>query len=684
MKNLIHTLIIGCALVMSLSSCSDYLDVEYIFKDQLSIDTVFSRKDYSEQWLANVYARLSDGENVIVASKGHQPFNFLADDMYYGDRDNGYEFFKNCKYGEGDKQGSWGSCYRGIRDASTYIHNIDKNREISAQEISITKAEARFLRAYFYWLLLRKYGPIPLLPDEGMDHTQEYADLATPRSTYIECTEYIASEMALAAKDLRLDPVSNREITRATKGAALAVRARVYLYAASPLFNGNTDSWAQHLVDNNGKKLLSEQRDEEMWAKAAAAAKEVIDLNKYKLHTADFRENDSSTDPNRDAYPKTIKPPYHPVYSENDFPNGWKNIDPFESYREVFNGQLRAEANEELIFTRGRNQSTEGIKTMVLHQMPRSLNGWNTHGVTLKHANTYYMNDGSDFYAYGKEDPNDGRPVFGYTDKAEVDAGTCRPLHANVSKEYLGREPRFYASIAYNGSVWEVLESPENQNKRYSQIFYNRGSQDGRLSTAPGFYLRTGLGVKKFYHPEDYFYGTNVDTFWGREKPDIDIRYAEILLIYVEALNELGKSYTIPDYLGQSTITVSRDPAEMSKYMSQIRFRGGVPDFGTDVYGDYNKFLKALKRERQIELFAETHRYYDLRRWKDAPEEESMAVWGCNMNAAMDQADLFHRPIRVPSLPNVFVEKMYLWPIDHEELRRNSKLTQNPGWTYYN
>lgn len=679
MKNLIHTLIIGCALMMSLSSCSDYLDVDYIFKDQLSVDTVFSRKDYSEEWLANVYARLQDGENVIVASKGHQPFNFLADDMYYGDRDNGYEFFKNCKYNEGDKQGSWGSCYRGIRDASTYIHNIDKNREMTLREIAYGKAEARFVRAYLYWLLLRKYGPVPLLPDEGIDHTQEYADLAIPRSTYAECAEFIASEMALAAQDLKLEQ-TGREITRATKGAALAVRARAYLYAASPLFNGNTDSWAQKLVDNTGKKLLSDQRDEEMWAKAAAAAKDVINLGKYKLHTADYRANDANQ-----AFPKTIDPPYHPVYSENEFPNGWKGIDPLESYRQIFNGEIRAEANEELIFTRGRNQNTEGVKAMLLHQMPRSLNGWNTHGVTLKHANTYYMNDGSDFYAYGKESPLDGRPNFEYTTQAEVDAGTCRPLAANVSKEYLGREPRFYASIAYNGSVWEVLRAPENENKRYSQIFYNRGSQDGRLSTAPGFYLRTGLGVKKFYHPDDYFKSTNINDFDGRDKPDIDIRYAEVLLIYVEALNELSKSYTIPDYAGESTITVSRDPAEMSKYMSQVRFRGGVPDFGTDVYGDYNKFLTALKRERQIELFAETHRYYDLRRWKeDAPKEEAMPVWGCNMNAAIDQADLFHRPILVPSLPNVFVEKMYLWPISHEELRRNSKLTQNPGWTYYN
>jgi len=680
MKKILYTLIIGCSLAMGISSCSDYLEVDYIFKDQQSLDTVFARRRYSEEWLANVYARIRTGENVMIASKGHQPFNFLADDMYFGDRDNKIDFFKACKYKEGDIQGSWGDCYRGIRDASTFINNIDKNMEMTEKEIRVRKAEARFIRAYCYWLLLRKYGPIPLLPEEGIDFTQEYADLAIPRSTYVECAEYIASQMALAAQDLELSQ-TNDEIARATKGAALAVRARAYLYAASPLFNGNTDPWAKQLKDDTGRPLLLEVRDETLWAKAAAAAQEVISLGKYKLHTAISRDVDAG-----DGFPKTIDPPYHPIYSENAFPKGWKGIDPFESYREVFNGAISGSANEELIFTRGVNQSTEGIVAMIWHQMPTSLFGWNTHGVTLKHANTYYQNDGSDNPAYGKEDPREGRPLtgYGFTTQSEVDAGTVRPLKAGVSKEYLGREPRFYASIAYNGSVWEALRLIDT-GKRNKQAWYYRGGEDGRISEQAGLYLRTGIGVKKFYHPDDCFTGKDrVEQHVGRSKVDVDIRYAEVLLIYAEALNELSKPYTFPDYKGEGTVTVSRDTEEMSTYMSQIRFRAGLPDLDTTIYNDYELFKKALKRERQIELFAETHRYYDLRRWKDADKEETMPVWGCNMDATKDQQIKFHHPVRVPSLPNVFVDKMYLWPISHTELKRNKRLTQNPGgWTMY-
>ncbi|GBU06948.1 starch-binding protein [Bacteroidales bacterium] len=672
MKKIIYSSIIaGCAFIISLSSCADYLDVEYIFKDQQDIEGTFASKDYSEQWLADVYSRLSDGENVIVASKGHQPFNFLADDMFFGDRGSTYEDLKNCKYNENDRQGSWNSCYEGIRNASTFIHNIDKNVEMTPIEILDNKAQARFLRAYYYWMLLRKYGPIPILDDEGLDHTLAYEALARPRNTYLECAEFIASEMALAAKDL-LDTRTSREIARATKGAALAVRARVYLYAASPLFNGNSDTWASQLTDHSGRALISAQYNEELWAKAAAAAKEVIDLQVYRIHTAPFRAEDQGQ-----SYPKTMIPPYHPQYSNASFPDGWKDIDPFESYREVFNGALPITSNSEMIFSRGVNTNSEDITIMLLHQTPRSLNGWNTHGVSLKHANTYYMNDGSDFHAYGKSDPREGRPEYELT----ADSEECRPLSSGVSKEYAGREARFYASIAYNGSIWECENAPESENKKYSQVFYWRGSQDGKLSTAPGFYIRTGLGIKKFNHPRDYFYSSQ--SFSGFPKVDIDIRYAEILLIYAEALNELNASYSIPNYLGNASIEVGRNISEMSKYMSQIRFRAGLVDLSNDVYANPTAFRKALKRERQLELFAETHRYYDLRRWKDAAIEETMPVWGCNMNMTEAQKEQFHMPVLVPSLPTIFIDKMYLWPLSHDELRRNKKLTQNPGWTSY-
>ncbi|MEG1585360.1 MAG: RagB/SusD family nutrient uptake outer membrane protein, partial [Bacteroidales bacterium] len=514
-KYIMRFAVVGLSLLGS--SCSDYLNVDKYFKDSLTEQTLFESKDYSERWLAGVYSHLV-GANADVASKGHTLFNF-SDDMFFGDRDNAYVTFKNGMYDEGWRQ-TWGGLYVGIRDASTFIYNIDINKELNREEIADYKAQARFLRAYYYWLLLRKYGPIPLLPEKGLDYTDSYEDLARARNTYEECAEYISGELALAAHDLPLRR-DNRNIARPTRGAALAARAKVLLFAASPLANGNNDDFAAKLVDDTGKRLLSDVYDEVKWAKAAAAAKDVMKLDVYHLYTAPFQAEDVSK-----AKPKTIIPPYDARYSDKNFPDGWKDIDPFESYRSLFNGDVQANANPELIFTRGVNQDSEGIEILVMHQVPYSAGGWNTHGVSMKQGDAYYTNDGKDIP--GKDDyfgqGGNTERVSGYVTEEDVKEGRYKPLPQGVSLQYANREPRFYASIAYNGSIWEMI-SAEREDDRYRQFWYYRNYPDGKQASAPAFHIRTGLGVKKYYNPEDSFIR---DTKSRRiPKPEPAIRYAE-------------------------------------------------------------------------------------------------------------------------------------------------------------
>jgi len=659
----LYFIITIAVLTTSLYSCKKYMDMDHFFKDRMNIDTLFVRKDYADQWLADVYSHLG-AENLDVASKDYAPFNLISDDMFFGDRGDeldgrSYKNYKNGEYTESWIQGSWTSCYQGIRKASIYIFNIDRNREMTKDEIAIGKAEARFLRAYYYWLLLRKYGPVPLVPDEGVDYTLPYEQLALPRSKYDDCVDFVTAELATAAKDLPLTR-NNRDRARPTKGAALAARAKVYLYNASPEFNGNTDF--ADLVDNEGHQLIAQTYNEEKWARAAAAAKDVIDLNVYRLFTAPFNAADQGP-----AQPKTIVPPFNARYSNASFPNGWADIDPFESYRQLFNGALTASANPELIFSRVTELSGVGPEALAKHQTPYSMGGWNAHGITQKQCDAYYMNNGADVVTNPR--------VSGYTSN-DVD---YLPLPAGVSLQYANREPRFYASVAYNGSIWYRLSALDPA-LRSKQIFYYRGEPDGKQPASPQFHVRTGLGIKKFVNPIDSHDGKVLGSFVV-PKYEPAIRYAEVLLIYAEALNELGGSYSIKDYTGTITHAIARDPAAMSKAISQIRIRGGVPDFDAGVYGSKEQFRKALKRERQIELLGENHRYYDLRRWKDAPVEEALPIMGCNMDMTSAQRDLFHTPVVIPSFPTIFVKKMYLWPISYDELRRNKKLTQNPGWT---
>ena len=661
-------------------SCSDYLESDQYFKDRMTEEKVFESKQYSEEWLAHTYSFLTD-ENADVASKGHTPHCF-ADDMYYGDRDGNYDSkdisalsyneFHMGEYSENDKQGTWERSYKGIRNATTFIQNIDINKEMSLAEIADYKAQARFVRAYYYWLLLRKYGPIPLLPEEGIDYTDSYDEVATPRSTYEECAEYIAGEMALAAKDLQLSRRDEQSVARPSRGAALAARAKVLLYAASPLMNGNTDDFASALTDDQGKQLLSSGYNEEKWARAAAAAKDVMELGVYGLYVANFRTSGNS------SYPATIVPPYDAEFSENNWPDGWANIDPFESYRAVFNGTLNASENPELIFTRANNGG-ESVATMVAHQLPRIASGWNTHGLTQKQVDAYYMNNGANAPGKDKEiGRGDGSDrVTGYVTNEDLDAGRYKPLAEGVSLQYANREPRFYASVAYNGSVWHLENETEERN-REKQVFYYRGDGNGYTNTM--FWLRTGIGVMKFVHPRDTYQNGDIDKVVPKTEPAI--RYADILLMYAEALNELEGSYSIPSWDGSQTYAISRDINEMKKGIHPVRIRAGVPDYPSETYSDKNEFRKRLKRERQIELMGEGQRYYDLRRWKDAAVEESLPVYGCNALMSADQKDLFHTPVAVWALQSTFSRKMWFWPIGHSELKRNGRLTQNPGWTY--
>ncbi|MDL2322678.1 RagB/SusD family nutrient uptake outer membrane protein [Bacteroidales bacterium OttesenSCG-928-A17] len=689
MKKIYYIISVAMGAMISLGSCSDYLDSDYLFQDRLSIEDVFKSEDYSKEWLANAYYYLGHGYLSDVASKEWIPFNF-ADDMYFGDRTDAYKMWKNGEYSEVGTLGTsansgsnisnvtsnvWNDAYKGIRQASIYIQNIHMNEEMSLYKIATTKAEARFLRAYFYWHLLRLFGPIPLLPDEGIDYTLDYADVAMPRSTYEECADFISNELLLAAKDL---PMQQDQLSsaRPTRGAALALRARVLLFAASPLANGKAGSLVSELVDDEGRQLLSATYDESKWAKAAAAARDVMELGVYDLYTSGIRVDGA------DGYPATIHPPVTPEneeFANQNWPKGWKNIDPFESYRTVFNGSISLYGNVELIFTRGQNVVDPGMNRMIIHQLPVEGSGNNTHGLTLKQCDAYYMNDGADVPGKDREiGRGDGsaRPT-GYVGSDAASLERYKPLMANVSLQFADREPRFYASVAYNGALWnllnETLDSKKNQ-----QVFYYRGAASGYSNGTA--WLRTGIGVMKYIHPEDTYLNQTSGNFVKKTEPAI--RYAEVLLIYAEALNELTGSHNIPSWDGSKTYTISRSTDEMKKGIHPVRIRAGLPDYSADVYGNADEFRIKLKRERQIELMAEGHRYFDLRRWMDAPVEESLPIYGFNVYATKEQRDIFHTPVVVTSLPTTFSKKMWFWPLSHTELKRNYRLTQNPGWTY--
>lgn len=638
------------------SSCADYLDVDKYFYDQLSIDSAFSKRKYVDGWLSNAF------EPIQYITEGEGMRRWMSDDIVkYEGRD-----YQNGNYSattnNGDSENLLYKAYEAVRKASTFIDNVDRCGELTEVEKADMKGQMRFIRAYAYWSLIRHFGPVPLIPEHGLDVSLSYEELSLPRASLDEIVAFIDQDLVVAARSLPMVRTVNN-MGRPTRGAALALRARILLWVASPLMNGNRDLF--NVKDNRGRQLVPQEYDESKWAKAAAAAKEVMDLGIYELYTIE---------PSPDT-PEYERPPYNAEFSDKNFPDGWADVDPYLSYKSIFDGTIIGSKNPELIFTR-TSRGNEQINHWVSNCMPRTLSGSNLIGVSQKQVDAYYMDNGqtiqeAEASGYYKED--------GFTTSSNpLNEGGAPFLPANVSWQYAHREPRFYASIAYCGSIWACSSANEAQ-YRNKQIFYYRDLNDGKQGFKEDCPL-TGIGFKKFVNDEDAF----TQGGYRMDKTENTIRYAEMLLIYAEALNELtpGKSYTVERYNGE-TMTVQRDVNEMRSAMKPIRMRAGVPDFDDVVYANQELFRTALKRERQIELVGENcFRYYDLRRWKDALLEENQPLMGCNINISDDvtRVQEFYRPTVVASMPKVFTQKMYLWPFPVKEMKRNVNLTQNPGW----
>lgn len=649
---------IGLSAMLTLfPSCDNYIDVDKYFYDQLTLDSAFSKRQYVEGWLSNAF------EPMGQITEMYGDYKWSSDDVV---RLSARSFLNGNFSAETNVDASTvllTKAYEAVRKASTFIDNVNKCSELTETEKADYIGQMRFIRAYSYWALIRHFGPVPLIPEHGLDVSLSYEQLSLPRSPLDKIIDFMDEDLKLAARELPLKRTVNN-IGRPTRGAALALRARVLLWAASPLMNGNKDLF--NVVDKQGNKLVPQDYDESKWARAAAAAKEVMDLGLYEIYTI----------PATKDTPKYELPPYNAEYSDKNFPDGWANVDPYRSYKNMFDGTIITSKNPELIFTRTKSGSGE-INYWVSNSMPKSLSGSNNISVTQKQVDAYYMDNGqtiqeAEATGYYKKE--------GFTTSSvPTNEGGAPFLKANVSLQYAHREPRFYASIAFSGSEW-YCKSANSAQYRNQQIFYYRDEPDGRQGFNEGDIPLTGYSLKKFVNDEDAL----TEGGYLENKTEMSIRYAEILLDYAEALNELtpGKEYTFDAY-NNDKITVGYDAAAIRAAIKPIRMRAGLPEYAEGIFADKAALRARLKKERQIEFLGETAmRYYDLRRWKDAMQEENQPIMGCNMSINNDEQKIqeFYQPVVITALPKVFIQKMYLWPFPKAEMRRNVNLTQNPGW----
>jgi hypothetical protein len=658
MKRLLYTVI----LLSTLGICScDYLSVDKYFDETLRYDSVFSNKINIEKYVWGTANMLPDPG--AFWGNNFTPGIFACDEaMIIGPLSE----YRGMNYVLGAVSPDnllnfniWTDMYKVVRKANTILARIDEVPDLASFEKMELMGYAYMLRAYAYALILMDYGPVVILGDDVLETNREPEYYNRYRATYDESVDYICQEFENAARYLPVQ-VASAYFGRPTKGAAYAMIARLRLQQASPLFNGGSAArtyfgdWTRSV---DGEHYISQTYNEQKWAVAAAAAKRVIDMGRYTLHTVPI-------DP---TLSDAIELP--PNVPDANFPNGAGGIDPFRSYSDMFTGEVLMQRNPEVIW----GALSPSILNYTQHSFPYNImGGWNQTAVNQKIIDAYYMADGgtvSDpgpYYEYNTV----GTPdlVFsGYTLK-----NTTHPMFVN-------REMRFYANIGFSGRYWTASSTTET-NRKEMVINYNYSGNGGigvlSGGSAPEHYPATGYVVTKYIHSDDAWAGTGYQQM---PKSFPTIRYAEILLSYVEAMNNLTQSYTLTDESG-SSVTVSRNVEEMAQYFNPIHYRVGLPGLSNTQLASQSAMQTIIEKERMIELAFENRRYYDVRRWGIYEESENERWMGLDM---FSDPPSFYSVVPVDHVrarSRVINKRMVFLPLTRSEVRKAPSLDQNPGW----
>lgn len=625
-QNSIYTLLI--ALLCFVSSC-DYLGVS----DQLAgglqnTEQVFDNVSYTKRWYANVFAGIPDysGINSVNVGAFKNPWTGMCDELVVG-------YGNSSKYNNSDRNAAnmgfhrYGDCYKYIRQANIFLQKAHpimttgtQGDQLLEDELTQMKANVRFMRAFYHYLLFEQYGPIILVKDKIYNATE---DQDVPRNTVDEVIEYIDSELTAVASELTQEPIFEDKDYRAwpTKGVALAVRAKLWLYAASPLLNGGYRE-ALSVTNPDGTRLFPDY-DAGKWEKALAACKDFIDYaeaGRYELYKEYKDDNGAVIDPDKSVYNLFQKYTHEIIWATAN--NDW--------------GGMNGDAFDRRIAPRCEK------------------NGLGSTGVTQELVDAFYMKDGFPVSATAYLPQSTLYQEEGYgTYKDQNDNFSKKYTNVTVSNRYLNREPRFYNTVFFNGRQWPVSCN--------QVLFYNGGNsgvQEGQ-ATLTGYML-----FKRFNRSVSL---TNPGVA-SQFRPSIIFRLADFYLMYAEAANE-----------------VNPNDARVLKYLNLVRERAGLPDIETlnpAIRGNQELQRAAIQRERQIELATEGQRYFDVRRWmiadKNGEGRQNGYVHGMNVRGELNDKEDFNRIVEASQI--VFNRKMYLYPMPDFEMRKTKNLVQNPGW----
>lgn len=626
---------------VSVSSC-EFLDV---VPDNVStLDHAFSNSTEAEKFLFTCYSKLpqsgSQHGNVGFFG-GDEAWLPLDLDTRWVNRD-AWDIARGNQNTNDPYHNAWGSnrsaqgYFIGIRLCNTFLENVENENIVPDLQLATRSrwiGEALFLKAYYHYLLLRMYGPIPIVD-------RNIPVYATPEETKVvrmpidTCVNYIARLFDEAYT--RLPAYISRpttELGRVTQPIALACKAKLYLLAASPLFNGNTDY--ANFRNAEGENFFNQTYDESKWIRAAEATKAAIDLAEEYGAQLYYFDNNSPIQLSEESMVQ--------MNIRNAVCDPW---------------------NDEIIWGNGNSRPNDLQKTCVplINNDFLNTDCWGMMAPPLKIVEMFYTKNGVPI----NEDKDLAQNYTRYETLRTVEDSERVNLQPGQQTAALNfdREPRFYADLAFDRSAYLLYSIPSQSDQEPFYVNARLGELGNGVTQS--MYSATGYFVKKLVHWESTF----IQNGQRREYPWPEIRLADLYLMYAEALNE---SKSAPDN-------------EVYEYIDRVRQRAGLDgvveswqEHSTNPSKPTTKagMREIIQQERNIELAFEGQRFWDLRRWKTANEELNKPIQGWAID--QQEAAAYYQK-RTIFMQKFIAPRDYLWPIQEAELRRNTDLVQNPGW----
>ncbi len=628
MKNISQILIVIFS-IMIFTQC-DYLDI--VPDETAQEKDMFANTKAAERFLYACYSYMPR------ANHTQQSMDFLTgDEVVTPFEHESFANFPKGNYNAEDPQLSyWKTLFGGLRYCYLLKDKVDAVPKMEEKVALDYKAQVDFLIGYYHFLLIRNYGPTILI--KGVEDINSSVEDFAARTPFDECVDFAVKKFDDAAKNLPEKREGDR-LGLASKVIAKACKAKLLLYAASPLFNGNSEFYAD-FKNKDGQALMPTTYDPNKWVKAKDAIKEAIDAAESIGHKLYYSQTGALSN---------IPEPVDSIQRGLRF--CFIDVD---NTKEVVWGDTRP----------------EGTYDLQAKSAPYALDNkfaYNGVAPTLAMVERFYTKNGL---------PIDKDPEFQYDNRFDLvkfpkggKFGEGKTIKLN-----LDREPRFYSWITYQGGYYEISGK---QSKGIYTDAYKRGKDDGKLLMQMMIGQPQGRGAdkntlrKNNYSPTGYLNKKGVHPLKTPQKSKIKyiwpiIRLADLYLMYAEACVE----------------TNNLDEAKI--YLNKVRERAGIPtveDAWAKVPGanlDQSTLRDIVRQERMIELYLENQNFWDLRRWKIAKKYLDAQPLG--MNIVESSITKWSVPTPVAVERKFYSPQNYLMPIPQEEINKNINLVQNPGY----